>query len=78
MKRPFQVLSYNILANSYINPKWYPNVNPDLLEWEKRKVALLNKIEGFGSDIICLQEVEHDAYTLFELGLSERLRGIIR
>ena len=71
MARPFQIASYNILANSYVNPQWYPFTDPEILKWEERKAALNRKIESFGADIICLQEVESDAYALFEYTLRK-------
>ncbi len=70
MSHAFQVVSYNVLANSYVNPQWYSHVNPELLPWEKRKAALALKIAGFGADVICLQEVEEEAYAYFAQHLS--------
>ena len=68
----FQLVSYNVLANSYVNPQWYSHINPAILPWEKRKVALTSKLENFGADIICLQEVEEDAYAHFAQNLSRQ------
>lgn len=65
-----KVVSYNILAKSYVRPQWYPNNDPALLQWDQRSLALCKKISAFGADIICLQEVEPDAFDLFNNALS--------
>jgi mRNA deadenylase 3'-5' endonuclease subunit Ccr4 len=62
----FRIISYNILADSYINPQWYPHIAPELLKWEKRKGTLQQKIEGFEADILCLQEVEEEAFAFID------------
>jgi mRNA deadenylase 3'-5' endonuclease subunit Ccr4 len=71
MSNIFQVVSYNVLANCYVYPKRYSHIDPDHLRWEKRKIALLKRLESFKAEIICLQEVEKEAFALFERSLSE-------
>lgn len=68
----FHIVSYNILANSYINPQWYSHTDPEIIRWDRRSVALCRRIEGLGADMICLQEVEEDAYALFEYNLRKK------
>lgn len=68
----FQIVSYNILADSYINPQWYSHTDPEIIRWDRRSVALCRRIESFGAEVICLQEVEEDAYALFEHNLRKK------
>ncbi len=66
MNNTIKVASYNILANSYLNPEWYTRSKLEALKWEKRKDLLAQKITQINADIICLQEVETDAFHLLE------------
>jgi mRNA deadenylase 3'-5' endonuclease subunit Ccr4 len=54
----FTVASYNVLANAYIKPNYYPACDPKDLEWRVREPRLITRIEGLDADVICLQEVE--------------------
>lgn len=69
---PFQVASYNILADAYILPERYPGVPSALLTPEKRRPALIRHITALGADLICLQEVEPDVCRALELALGPR------
>jgi mRNA deadenylase 3'-5' endonuclease subunit Ccr4 len=69
MALSFSIASYNVLADSYVQPQWYPNVEPESLQWDRRKFALAERIARLDADIVCLQEVESGAYTLLERGL---------
>lgn len=68
---PLLVASYNILADSYIRPEFYPSVPPHVLQPAARRAALLERIERLAADVLCLQEVEEDAYA----AIAERLTG---
>ncbi|HZF37849.1 MAG TPA: endonuclease/exonuclease/phosphatase family protein [Blastocatellia bacterium] len=72
MARSFSIASYNVLADSYVNPQWYPNVDPEILRWDRRKFALAEKVARLDADIVCLQEVEADAYALIERSLGAK------
>jgi mRNA deadenylase 3'-5' endonuclease subunit Ccr4 len=72
MARSFRIASYNVLANSYVKPEWYTHVPPEALRWDKRVFALAEKIAGLDADVVCLQEVEIDAYSLFESNLGAK------
>jgi len=72
MALSFRIVSYNILADSYVNPRWYPNVDPEVLRWDRRKFALAERVARLDADIICLQEVETDAYVLLEGSLGAK------
>jgi mRNA deadenylase 3'-5' endonuclease subunit Ccr4 len=68
----FSIASYNVLADSYVRPKWYPNVDPESLLWDRRKFALAERVARLEADIVCLQEVEADAYALIEGTLATK------
>ncbi len=72
MPYAFRVLSYNILADSYSNPKWFSQVAPEVMRWERRKLALIKKLKDLNADIICLQEVEEEAFARFQLDLNRQ------
>jgi mRNA deadenylase 3'-5' endonuclease subunit Ccr4 len=72
MARSLSIASYNVLADSYVKPEWYPNVDPEILRWDRRKFALAERIARLDADIICLQEVEADAYALIERSLAAK------
>ena len=62
----FIVATYNILADSYIRPLWYPHTPPKLLESSYRTAALAEHIAQLDADILCLQEVELHAFQTIE------------
>ncbi|MCA7010597.1 endonuclease/exonuclease/phosphatase family protein [Wolbachia endosymbiont of Tribolium confusum] len=53
-----KILSYNILAKSYAQQKFFPKVDSDFLKWENRKQYLVNDILKHDSDILLFQEME--------------------
>lgn len=72
-----KVISYNILADAYIKPEWYPDVPPERLKWLFRKKRLLEQLLELKADILCLQEVEGCAFDyLFEGMKVEGYQGI--
>jgi mRNA deadenylase 3'-5' endonuclease subunit Ccr4 len=70
MAQSFRIASYNVLADSYVRPDWYPNVEPEVLRCARRRFALVERVARLDANIICLHEVEADAYALFELSLG--------
>ena len=58
INQTIRILSYNILANIYIKPEYYPGADHSFLEWHIRKKYLFDYILKFKADIICLQEYE--------------------
>jgi mRNA deadenylase 3'-5' endonuclease subunit Ccr4 len=70
MALSFSIASYNILADSYVRPNWYLNIDPEILRWDRRKFALAEKITRLDADIVCLQEVEAEGYALIEGSLA--------
>jgi len=51
----FTVIQFNTLADHLAHS--FPHC--EKLNWEHRKILLLNEIEKYDADIICLQEVDH-------------------
>jgi mRNA deadenylase 3'-5' endonuclease subunit Ccr4 len=66
----FVVCSYNILASSYVQPRFYPHVAVEHLRPEWRLGALADAVEGLAAQIVCLQEVEEDSYAVLRHRLS--------
>jgi len=52
------VSSYNILADAYIRPAYYPSTPPEVLDSARREAALLARLPQLAADVLCLQEVE--------------------
>jgi exonuclease III len=57
-----RVVSYNLLADTYIRPEWYPDIPREFLDWSSRKGRLIQHLLNLNGDILCLQEVEGHAY----------------
>jgi endonuclease/exonuclease/phosphatase family metal-dependent hydrolase len=52
------LMSWNVLADAYIRPHFYPAVDPALLRPGARTRAIADLIEASDADVACLQEVE--------------------
>jgi mRNA deadenylase 3'-5' endonuclease subunit Ccr4 len=61
-----RVVSYNLLADSYIKPSYYPRVDPRHLDPTWRRPAILDRIASFDADVICLQEVEAPVFAALQ------------
>ncbi|GAA5981819.1 hypothetical protein JCM10908_004620 [Rhodotorula pacifica] len=69
-KRPedsFSLLSYNILCDKYATSQMYGYTPSWALSWEYRKELILQEVLNYGSDIVCLQEVDVEAYESYFL-----------
>lgn len=66
-----KLATYNILANAYIRPAWYPRTDAGIFVVAQRRNALLQRIIGFGAAVVCLQEVEPDACSFLQAALAE-------
>lgn len=62
MTTMFSATTYNVLAQCYVRPDRYRTSPAEALEPASRRARLLARIEGLGSDLLCLQEVEPDIY----------------
>ncbi|KAE8586066.1 hypothetical protein XENTR_v10021539 [Xenopus tropicalis] len=60
----FSVLSYNILSQDLAdqNPELYQHCDPSILHWDYRWPNILQELQHWEADIICLQEVQQDHY----------------
>ncbi|KAM4541820.1 protein angel homolog 1 isoform 1-T1 [Odontesthes bonariensis] len=60
----FTVMSYNILAQDLLdtNHHLYVHCPPEVLDWSYRCTLLLEEIEKWAPDILCLQEVQENHY----------------
>jgi len=63
----FTILSYNVLAQSLLEEHKYLYKHCDyrVLQWEKRAKRILREVKDTAADILCLQEVEFDAFNNF-------------
>jgi len=66
------VATYNVLANAYVEPEWYPEVPKPLLEPERRRAALVARLEAVNADVWCFQEVEQETADAFTSALTAR------
>ncbi|HZV02504.1 MAG TPA: endonuclease/exonuclease/phosphatase family protein [Planctomycetota bacterium] len=67
---PFTVVSYNVLADSYIRREYYPFTAAALLEPAWRRAALVRHVVALDADVICLQEVERPVLDLLAAALT--------
>ncbi|XP_075705699.1 protein angel homolog 1 isoform X2 [Rhinoderma darwinii] len=60
----FAVLSYNILSQDLVdqNPQLYQHCAPEILRWDYRWPNILQELQHWEADILCLQEVQDDHY----------------
>ncbi|XP_062492082.1 protein angel homolog 1 isoform X2 [Pezoporus occidentalis] len=60
----FRVMSYNILAQDLVEQSLdlYQHCHPDILNWNYRLPNLLQEIQHWDPDVLCLQEVQENHY----------------
>ncbi|NXH92651.1 ANGE1 protein, partial [Edolisoma coerulescens] len=60
----FRVMSYNILAQDLVEQglDLYVHCHPDILNWNYRLPNLLQEIQHWDPDVLCLQEVQENHY----------------
>jgi endonuclease/exonuclease/phosphatase family metal-dependent hydrolase len=68
----FSFVTYNVLADSYIQPDWYPHTAARWLDPSIRHPALLAELVALDADIIALQEVERTVFDRLNTGLEPR------
>ena len=59
------VLNWNILCDKYVNSITYGYAPQSTLDWEIRSMMILNDIRDHNADIVCLQEVDRNAFEDF-------------
>ncbi|NOK38887.1 hypothetical protein HMI49_37445 [Corallococcus exercitus] len=67
-----RIASYNILADAYVKPEWFPHTPADLLRPRSRDALLARRILALDADIVCLQEVEPDSFAALQEALAPR------
>ena len=58
----FTTVTYNVLAQSFVHVDRYPYCSAEALDPTPRHNLLLDRIEQFGADLLCLQELEPAIY----------------
>ncbi|CAA2982378.1 Hypothetical predicted protein [Olea europaea subsp. europaea] len=59
----FRLVSYNILAQSYVKSAFFPYSPSPCLKWKARSQAILTVLKSLEADFYCLQEVdEYDSF----------------
>jgi CCR4-NOT transcription complex subunit 6 len=58
----FKALTYNILADGNVNRTMYGYVPDRVLAWQNRRAIILDEITHADADIVCLQELDREAY----------------
>ncbi|XP_030070615.1 protein angel homolog 1 isoform X1 [Microcaecilia unicolor] len=60
----FTLMSYNILAQDLVeqSPELYVHCHPDILSWSYRFQNILQELQHWDPDILCLQEVQENHY----------------
>jgi len=67
------VMSYNILAQKYIKPEYFPYCPLNFLNFEYRSSIIMKEIEAVNPDILCLQECDVDLFPEFYIPKLEYL-----
>ncbi len=57
-----RVVSWNVLADAYVKPEWFPNSEVRHLDPAWRRPALLDRFVSANADVLCLQEIEPDLF----------------
>lgn len=73
----FSIVTWNILADAYVRPHRYPNVDPRLLEPAARRARVCDRIRALDADIYLLQEVEPAAYDAIAAALGDAYEGTL-
>ena len=66
------VATYNVLADAYVRPAYYPGTPASALDPGRRRKALLGRVAALESDLLCLQEVEVEPFDLLRASLAPR------
>jgi endonuclease/exonuclease/phosphatase family metal-dependent hydrolase len=69
------LVSYNVLADCYIDPTFYPGTPPAALDPAQRWPRLLDRLQGLAAEVLCLQEVETPLFEHLQSKLSTRGYG---
>ena len=56
------LVSYNVLADSYVRRERYPDVPESDLDPSLRRRRLINELQALDADVLCLQELERRTF----------------
>jgi CCR4-NOT transcription complex subunit 6 len=59
------LLNYNTLCQHYCNPNLYGYSPTEALSWNHRREVIMAELRAREPDIMCLQEVEQDAFETY-------------
>ena len=51
-------MTWNVLADAYVKPRYFPNCDPALLEPGVRTRPIIAHLAASAADVVCLQEIE--------------------
>jgi mRNA deadenylase 3'-5' endonuclease subunit Ccr4 len=67
---PFTLATWNILADAYIKPEYYPFTAARWFDPESRWPRLVETLAELNVDLACLQEVEDETFAVLREGLT--------
>lgn len=67
----FRLVTYNILSNDYLWDGIYDHVCEDILNWENRRVKIVERIKKIAPDVVCLQELNTVSFEYFKKSLED-------
>lgn len=65
-----RIATYNVLADTYVRPAWYPHTPAELLAAGARYDGLIDRVLGLDADVVCMQEVERPFLTALRRRVS--------
>lgn len=70
------IATYNLLADAYVKPEYYPHCDPRDFEAKRRQPKLLERAAGLKADVLCVQEADAGVYgrlaTRLDAGVDAR------
>ena len=70
--RNTRIVSWNVLADAYVKPAYFPHTPSKLLQPGQRVGGLVTRIDALAPDVLCLQEVEPPLFSVLmaRLGMA--------
>lgn len=66
----FRVMTYNVLADAFVKPEFFPNTEAACLHRNRRYPLIIERVRAAKADLVCLQEVDRELWE----GLSSSLQ----
>jgi endonuclease/exonuclease/phosphatase family metal-dependent hydrolase len=64
------VATYNVLADSYVRPSFYPDVPPERFDRARRRDDVVAAVAALDVDVLCLQEAEVATFAALQRALA--------